>query len=183
MPAAVRHVSLVHMDPISSVLRLGGDAECPVCDLAPVVLVALRHPTMRRWSEELLTTEHGCWSVVQPRGEELLADAIARTRPELVVVDDADLPICCKAAVEAFAPDRVIVVGAEPDEAYRVRALARGAGGWVCRERIAEELSAAMRAALGCRHVPCPPNTSVRPAALSADTVQSADVPIGGGGL
>ncbi len=183
MPVAVRHVSLVPMDLISSVLTPGEDPDCPVCDRTTVVLVALRHPTMRRWSDELLTTEHGFWSVVQPGGEELLVDAIARTSPDLVVVDDADLPTCCKAALEAFAPDRVIVVGPEPDESYRLRALAQGAGGWLCRERIAEELSVAMRAALGCRHDPCPPDTPVRPAVLSAGTVQSPDVSTGGGGL
>lgn len=137
---------------------------CPVCDASPVVLVAIRHPMMRRWTDELLEAEHGCWTVVQPRRGELLVDAIARTRPELVVVDSVDFPGCCRAALDALPRERVIVIGPEPDAAYRSRALAQGAGGWVCRDDVAEELSVGMRAALGCSHDPCPPVTGPRPA-------------------
>ena len=133
------------------------EARCPVCDESPVVLIAIRHPVMRRWTDELLAAEHGCWTVVQPGRGELLVDAIARTRPELVVVDSVDFPACCRAALDALPPERVIVIGPEPDPAYRSRALAQGAGGWVCRDHVADELSAAMRAALGCLHEPCPP--------------------------
>lgn len=136
-----------------------GDAPCPVCDRSPIVLVAIRHPVMRRWTGELLAAEHGCWTVTQPGRSELLRDAIARVRPELVVVDAVDFPACCRAALRALPPQRVIVVGPEPDRAYRSQALGRGAGGWVCRDHLGEELSAAMRAALGCRHHPCPPGT------------------------
>lgn len=134
------------------------DAErCPVCDGSPLVLVALRHRVMRSWTDELLRTEHGCWSVAQPAAGELLVDALARTGPDLVVVDDADFPACCRTALDLFTPGRVIVVGPEPDDAYRDRALSAGAGGWVCRDHVGDELSAAMRIALGCEHAPCPP--------------------------
>lgn len=139
---------------------------CPVCDATPVVLVALRHPVMRRWTEELLASEHGCWEVTQMDGDELLVDAIARIRPDLVVVDDSDFPACCQAALDRMPPERVMVVGPEPDTAYRTLALTNGAGGWVSRDHVADELSSAMRVALGCRHEPCPP--SRRPAAASA---------------
>jgi DNA-binding NarL/FixJ family response regulator len=130
---------------------------CPVCDRSPTVLVGIRHPVMRRWTIELLETEHGCWTVAQPRVDELLVAAIERSHPELVVVDSADFPACCQAALDALPAGRVIVIGREPDRAFRDQAFARGAGGWVCRDHIGDELSAAMRAALGCRHEPCPP--------------------------
>lgn len=132
-----------------------------MCDLSPTVLVAIRHPMMRRWTCELLASEHGCWNVAQPAGGEMVAEAIARTDPVLVVVDSADFPACCQAALRALPPGRVIVVGPEPDRAYRSRALGLGAGGWVCRDHVGEELSAAMRAALGCRHHPCGPGASM----------------------
>ena len=131
-----------------------------MCDGSPTVVVAIRHPVMRRWSGELLASEHGCWTVAQPAAGEMLADAIERTRPALVVVDAVDFPACCQAALRALPPERVIVVGPEPDRAYRARALALGAGGWVCRDHVGEELSGAMRAALGCRHHPCRPGSS-----------------------
>lgn len=140
--------------------HLSDQGECPVCDATPVVLVALRHPVMRRWTEELLAAEHGCWEVVQMAAGELLVDAIGRIRPDLVVVDESDFPSCCRAALDRMPPERVMVVGPEPDAGYRSLALANGAGGWVCRDQVGDHLSAAMRAALGCQHDPCPPGGS-----------------------
>ncbi len=140
----------------------GPEGPCPVCDASPTVLVGVRHPMMRRWTTDLLDADHGCWAVAQPRPAELLADAIERTRPALVVVDSADFPACCQAALAAIPPGRVIVIGPEPDTAYQRLALSRGAGGWVCRDHVGEELSTAMRAALGCRHRPCPPGATPR---------------------
>ena len=132
-----------------------------MCDGVPTVLVAIRHPVMRRWTGELLAHEHGCWAVVQPRAGEMVVDAIDRARPDLVIVDSVDFPACCQAALRALPSGRVIVIGPEPDRAYRSRALALGAGGWVCRDHVGEELSGAMRAALGCRHGPCAPGASL----------------------
>lgn len=80
----------------------------------------------------------------------MLADAIQRTRPALVIVDSIDFPACCQVALRTLPPECVIVVGPEPDLAYRARALALGAGGWVCRDHVGDELSAAMRAACRC---------------------------------
>ncbi len=131
----------------------------PVCVRAPTVLVAIRHPVMRRWTGELLAAEEGYWSVVEPRQEEMLVDAIDRSGPDLVIVDSVDFPACCQAALRALPSERVIVIGPEPDRAYRSRALALGAGGWVCRDHVGDELSGAMRAALGCRHRRCAPGT------------------------
>ena len=135
---------------------------CPVCDASPTVLVGVRHPVMRRWTIDLLDAEHGCWFVEQPRPAELLADAIERTRPALIVVDSADFPACCQAALAAVPLGRVIVIGPEPDAAYRRLALSHGAGGWLCRDHVGEELSTVMRAALGCHHRPCPPGATPR---------------------
>ncbi len=131
--------------------------ECPVCDGSPTVLVGIRHLIMRRLTIDLLVREHGCWKVEQPSAGELLAEAITRTHPDLVVIDSVDFPDRCLAALHALPPERVVVVGPEPDPSYRDRALTQGAGGWVCRDRVGDELSVAMRSALGCRHAPCMP--------------------------
>lgn len=130
-----------------------------MCDGAPTVLVAIRHPVMRRWTGELLASDHSCWVVGQPRTGEMLAEAIDRAHPDLVIVDSVDFPACCQAALRALPSDRVVVIGPEPDRAYRSRALALAAGGWVSRDHVGEELSGAMRTALGCRHHPCGPAT------------------------
>lgn len=136
------------------------DEPCPVCDVSPAVLIAIKHGVMRHWTCELLAAEHGCWTVMQPARGELLADAIDRTQPELVVVDSVDFPACCTAALQRLAPDRVVVISPEPDRAYQSQALRSGAGGWLCRDHVGEELSLTMRTALGCRHHPCPPGAT-----------------------
>lgn len=143
---------------------------CPVCDRSPTVLVAIRHPVMRRWTGELLASEHGCWTVSNPGSGEMLADAIKRIQPTLVIVDSIDFPACCRAALRTLPPEHVIVIGPEPDEVYRARALALGAGGWVCRDHVGDELGATMRAALGCQHDSCTPGSD------------RARTPPGGGG-
>lgn len=132
---------------------------CPVCDGSPTVLVAIRHPVMRRWTGELLGAERGSWTVIEPRSSEMLADAIRRVRPALVIVDSIDFPACCQAALRTLPPEHVIVIGPEPDRAYRSRALALGAGGWVCRDHVGDELTAAIRTAIGCRHHPSAPGS------------------------
>jgi DNA-binding NarL/FixJ family response regulator len=129
---------------------------CPVCDGEPRVLVAIRHPPMRRLTRELLARDHRCWRASAIGRGERLDRALAHWRPDLLVVDAADFPACCRPALNRFPAHRVVVVGAQQDEWYRAAALRAGAGGWVSRERVAEELGAAMRAALGCHHDPCP---------------------------
>src|SRR3546814_1606923 len=60
---------------------------CPVCDGTPRVLVAIRHPVMRRFAAELLARECGCWASDDVAAGEMLASAIDRFRPDLLVVD------------------------------------------------------------------------------------------------
>jgi len=128
----------------------GEGTQCPVCDCSPHVLIAVRHATMRRLILELLEREHGCWTPVQLEGE--LSEALATLEPELVVID-AD-----RSAFQDLRHPwtRFVLIGREPDPSARSAAVARGAGGWLARECIADDLSQTMRRALGCVHAPCP---------------------------
>lgn len=130
---------------------------CPVCDGTPRILVAVRHPLMRRYAADLLRRECGCWASSDVAAREMLPAAIERFRPDLLVVDAGDFPACCRAAIDAFPRNRVVVIGPEPDPGYGVAALAGGAAACIAREDIGEELVPAMRSALGCRHAHCPP--------------------------
>ena len=136
---------------------MNGDPQhCPVCAGTPTVLVAVAHPTLRALTVELLEREHGCWrarALAEPSG---LAGEVRRAPPDLVVIDAGDFPRCCREVLDGFPSDRVVVVGPEPDPAYERAARRAGAGAWVARDRVAEDLSAGMRAALGCSHVRCP---------------------------
>ncbi len=129
---------------------------CPVCDETPRVLVAIHHPGMRHLTQELLRREHHCWVASELADGEPLGHILRRLHPDLLVVDASDFPACCRAAIAAFPPDRVIVIGPEPDHAYESAARRNGAGAWIPREHVGEELGPAMRHVLGCRHAPCP---------------------------
>lgn len=132
---------------------------CPVCDGSPRVLVAVRHPVMGRYIRELLEREHHCWTGDVVGSDEPLAGAVDRVAPDLVIVDAADFPECCRRQLAAVPPAHVLVIGPEPDAAYARAAFARGAGAWLSREDVGGGLGPALRAVLGCVHDPCPEPT------------------------
>lgn len=129
---------------------------CPVCNGRPRVLVALTHPMMRRFTLELLDRDHACWSAEALDGDDVLR-AVQCQRPDLVILDASAFSACHCAEGCDFPWGRMVVVGPERDLDYRAVVLGHGAGGWVARDDVAEQLSAAMRAALGCTHSVCPP--------------------------
>lgn len=136
--------------------RVETGVPCPVCDGNPRVLVAIRHPAMRRFTRDLLEREYHCWVAAELSVGQPLEEALVRTSADLLVVDGADFPDCCPTALAGPSPRQVIVIGPEPDAAYRHRALVAGATDWIPRERVGEDLGPAMRRALGCIHDPCP---------------------------
>ena len=147
-----------------------------------MVLVALTHPLMCRWTRDLLTTNEGCWTTVARHPGELVATAMERTDPDVVVVDSLDFPSCCRAALDALPEERVIVIGPEPDGAYRKVALAQGAGGWVSRDHLAGDLSTALWELVGCGHRACPHRpvaggSHLYPPTPSATDAGSSDAP------
>lgn len=129
------------------------------------MLVAVRHPMLRQWTTELLQAACGCWATVESLDGELLSDAIARVGPDVVAVDSLDFPVCCQAAVDDLGPGQVVVIGPEPDPAYRRLALDGGAGGWVSQDRIADDVTRVVWTALGCDCQPCP----LRPLMTASD--------------
>ena len=151
----------VPVKPLASAEREAeGDARCPVCDESPRVLIAIRHDGMWRLIRDLLDREHGCWQAQLLGREEEVAEAMPRSEFDLVIGDSAAFPACCGGRCQRNPRTEVVVLGPEPDEAYMTAAFQQGAGGWVARDDVAEQLSAEMRSALGCVHGPCPPGTS-----------------------
>lgn len=135
---------------------------CPVCDGQPRVLVAMRHPSMLRFTRELLERECGCWVATESRTDRALAHTIEQFDPDLVVIDVAGIAASCVTALAHVRRDRVIVIGPEPDPAYRAAALRSGADAWLSRDEVADRLGCEMRRVLGCRHDPCPPGEPLR---------------------
>ena len=135
----------------------GAANPCRVCDGTPCVAVAVEHRGLRKQITELLDRDGGCWEICAlPTAAEMPAEIDEYTRPDLVIVDAADFPRCCRDTLGAYPRERVVVIGPEPDPAYERAARIAGAGAWLSRERIGEELRAAMRAVLGCTHGPTP---------------------------
>jgi DNA-binding NarL/FixJ family response regulator len=114
---------------------------------------------MLRYTRAVLERECGCWVATATDTGATLTTALERVAPDLLVVDTADFPECCRAALTLIPRDRVIVIGPEPDTAYRYAALSHGAGAWISRDRVGDDLAPAMRRILGCRHDPCPLGT------------------------
>ena len=140
---------------------------CAVPTGRPHVVVAVAHRAMRSLIVDLLDRDrdrdHGRWVVSAVDSVSELGDA-ASSHPDLVIVDTADFAGCCCHLPPSFALDRIVVIGPEPDPAYRQAALNRGAGGWLSRECVAEELCDALCSALVCsqRGVPADGATSSR---------------------
>ncbi len=111
---------------------------------------------MRRFTRELLERECRCWTPVEARAGSSPRIELAALTPDLLVIDAADFVVCCPDPSCGFPPGRVVVVGPEPDPSYRQAARAHGAGAWVPRERVGEDLGREMRRLLGCIHDPCP---------------------------
>jgi hypothetical protein len=134
----------------------GDRGECGACALTPTVLVAIEHRALRELTVELLERDNGCWDVRSLAERALLNRALDTSAPDLVVLDAVDFPSCCRDALADYPRRRVIVIGPEPDVAYERAARSAGAGAWLSRDRIAEDLGSGMRAALGCVPAPCP---------------------------
>lgn len=128
------------------------DLPCPACQVGVRILVAIRHRPMRRLTRQLLQHDVPDCLVEELRTGELLVDAVARVEPAVLVVDTEDFPACCQATLASFPPRRVIVIGPEPEAAYRTNALGAGAGAWVPRERISQDLHSELGTVLGCTH-------------------------------
>jgi len=122
----------------------------------PQVLLAMTHPTMRALTTELLQREGRCQVRAVSGRDQAVADALDLERPDLVVLDTPRFPGCCRGALRRFPSDRVIVVGPEAGESYRAAALAAGAGAWVARERIGDDLVAEVRRLLAGSKLPPP---------------------------
>ncbi len=115
----------------------------------PHVVVAVAHRVMREFIVELLNRDQGHWVVSAVDSVSELDHTVA-SYPDLVIVDTADFAGCCRRLPAEFSLARVVVIGPEPDPAYRHAALHCGAGAWLSRERVAEDLCDALRSARAC---------------------------------
>jgi len=131
-------------------------AHCPVCTGTAAVVVAVAHDALRLLIVDLFQQDHASWHAIAVPNQRDLAGAIAAAGPDLVILDVGDFARCCRDSLQTFPRRRVIVIGPEPDVAYERAARQGGAGAWLTRDRVGEDLIVAMRGVLGCAPAPVP---------------------------
>lgn len=109
------------------------------------VVVAVAYLSMRRMITELLERDQDPWLVTGTSIPDL-PRAIHRHHPDALIVDAADFPRCCDPECGGFPPAQVVVVGRDPDHAYRAEAFRGGAGAWIAADAIGDELCARLHA-------------------------------------
>ena len=137
----------------------------------PRVVVAVSHRAMREFIVELLNRDRGHWTV-SPVDSVADLDDNAASSTDLVIVDTADFAGCCRRLPASLALARVVVIGPEPDPGYRQAAVQCGAGAWLSRDRVAEELCDALRSAHACA---CEAQTCRRNDHLKSPTLAKRD--------
>lgn len=130
--------------------------ECPVCTGTPSVVVAIAHPALRRLILDLFERDCVRWQLHAASDRRDLPAIVGAAGPDLVVLDDHEIS-WSPALAAVVAPQRVIVIGPDPDPAYERAARRAGAGAWLCRDRVGEDLIPSMRSVLGCTHDPTLP--------------------------
>ena len=113
----------------------------------PRVVVAVAHRGMQRLIVELLNRDLDAW-VVSAVDSVSDLDHAASPKADLLIVDTGDFPAVRRQLPPNFTLARIVVIGPEPDPAYRLAALRRGAGAWLSRDRVAEDLCGALRSVL-----------------------------------
>jgi DNA-binding NarL/FixJ family response regulator len=122
--------------------------QCPACDGHPIVALAIRHLVMRRFTRELLERDHRGWVIVELDYVQMRGGALRALAPDVLVVDGGPFPACCQAEIAQFPPNRVVVVGGDPDAIYATTALTHGAGAWIPADQTGDQLEPAMRRVL-----------------------------------
>lgn len=111
------------------------------------IAVVVAHPALRDLVVTLLERSDATWVVSATADSRSVAARLGTDAPDVVVVDAGDVARCCHATFAAFPPDRLVVIGPQPGQDYERAALRSGVGGWLPRERLADDLAGLVRAA------------------------------------
>lgn len=122
----------------------------------PKVLVALAHPTLRRYVCDVIEQGCRCWLATTAPGPGMV-DLVAELSPDAVVTDGSGFGMLREKG-STIPPAHVLVLGPD-DEAYREAALRAGAGAWVDRGTAPTALVAELDGMLGRCTCGCRPHS------------------------
>ena len=127
----------------------------PSRTVTPLVIVAVAHTTLRLLIVDLLERDEVEWKLRATASQTDLDTALQEEEPDLLILDAADFSAFCrKDSLQTFPPGRIVVIGPEPDAAYEFAVRHDGAGAWIARDRVGEELSQCMNNVLDFTHWP-----------------------------
>lgn len=106
----------------------------------PRIVVAMNHPTMRRYVCDLIERGCRCWLATATPDPSSLHEVIANLHPDAIVLEASRFPQCCPDIGDTFPIRHIIVIGPYPDDAYRDAAHAAGAGAWIPRDHLSADL-------------------------------------------
>ena len=115
-------------------------------DGPPKVLVALAHPTLRRYVCDVIEQGCRCWLATTAPGPGMV-DLVAELGPDAVVTDQSGFSVLREQGA-AIPSTHVLVLGPD-DDAYRDAAMRAGAGAWVDRGTAPAALVAELDGMLG----------------------------------
>ena len=113
-------------------------------------MVIVAHRAMRDLIVELLDHDRDDWAVSAAASVSEL-DHAADRQPNLIIIDTADFAAVRRLLPPTVSLSGIVVIGPEQHPAYRDAALALGAGGWLSRENVAEDLGDTLRSACSGR--------------------------------
>lgn len=121
----------------------------------PRVVVALSHPTMRRYVCDLVERGCRCWIATCAPEPGVLAATVLALDPDVLILEAASFPEASWEAVHDVR--RVVVIGPVHDDAYRDAALAAGADAWLCRDHLRSALATELAGIVGGCGCGCSP--------------------------
>ena len=142
----------------------------------PRIVVALAHPTMRRYVCDLIEQGCRCWLATTPPEWGPLIETVEALRPDVIVADAAafSAAVGSTALLPAYP---MLVIGSEPDGPYREAAVRAGARGWVGGDRLHRQLLPALGQILEASGCSCRPPRDVEAIRHSSRQARPASPP------
>ena len=122
---------------------------CLACTGTPIVTVAVEHDALRQLTVALLSRDEVTWEL-RPCSLTEAPETATAGEAQIAVVATADFPAACRGLLNVLPAHKIVVIGPEPEGAYERAALDAGAGAWLPRDRIGDDLPCMLRKVLGC---------------------------------
>lgn len=123
----------------------------------PRIVVAVSHPTMRRYVCDLIEQGCRCWLATATNEPAQLRNRVATLHPDVIVLEASRFPDCLPDVIDSFPVGRVVVIGPYANDDARLA----GAGAWISHDRLPTDLVPALHGIVDGSGCSCHPETPV----------------------